>query len=68
MITLLLCAKCEQIDDCDDTACVCYGSIFGGMCEHCLSVVRVNRWRNVMVLLLCAEGEQMEECDDNACV
>ena len=46
-------------------------------------MLRVNRWRNVMIKLVCtkgdnmeylliqlvcAEGEQMEKCDDTACV
>ena len=31
-------------------------------------MLRVNRWRNVMLLLVCAEGEQMEKYDDTAFV
>jgi len=27
-------------------------------------VLRVNRWRNVIILLVFSEGEQMEECDN----
>jgi len=33
-----------------------------------LCVLRVSRWRNVMLLLVCAEGKEMEECDDTASV
>ena len=33
-----------------------------------LCVLRVSRWRNVMLLLVCTEGEEMEECDDTASV
>jgi len=49
---LLSCTRGEQMEECDDTACVYWGE----QMEECDDTACVY-W-----------GEQMEECDDTACV